>query len=54
MKSIEHHALSAPAPTTPRTKRPARYRFAWLFPGDTACAARVGGVTLDRLGGGSR
>jgi hypothetical protein len=44
MRRIEHRALSAPA----------RYRFSRLFPGDTARASRVGGLALERLGGGGR
>jgi len=54
MRSIEHRALSAPAPATPRMGHPVPYRFARLFPGDTACASRVGRVALERLGGGGR
>ncbi|MBV8539659.1 MAG: hypothetical protein JO268_03730 [Pseudonocardiales bacterium] len=54
MPSIEHRALSAPAPTVPRAERLACYRFAQLFPGDTACASRMGILPLDVPGGGGR
>jgi hypothetical protein len=54
MRSIEHRALRAPVPTTPRTQRLACYRFARLFPGGTACASRVGMLVLECLCGGGR
>jgi hypothetical protein len=52
MRSIEHRALSAPVHNTPRTGRPARYRFAELCPGGTVCFSRVGMLPLECLGGG--
>jgi hypothetical protein len=54
MRSIEHRALSAPAPTTPRKGHPVPYRFAQLMPGDTACVSWVGVLPLERPRGGGR
>ncbi|MBV8541234.1 MAG: hypothetical protein JO268_11925 [Pseudonocardiales bacterium] len=54
MRSIEHHAPSTPAHTTPQTECPARYRFAQLFPGDTACASWVGMLPVELPYGGGR
>ena len=53
----EKHRTPRPkrtSPSHPPNGAPVPYRFARLFPGDTACASRVGRVALERLGGGGR
>ena len=53
MKSIEHRAATAPTPDT-RKGQPVPYRSARLFPGEAACASRMGMLALELACRGGR